>query len=57
MGNAKTAVCDGVKIAGRRPGRGGSVSLVVEQKNYEALFERHPYLELTLTTEDLEIVE
>lgn len=47
MGNAKTAVCDGIKIAGRQPGRGGSVSLVIAQKNYDALFERHPYPELT----------
>lgn len=46
MGNAKTAVCDGIKIAGRQPGRGGAVSLVIAAKNYDALFERHPYPEL-----------
>ncbi len=53
MGEAKTAVCDGIKIAGRQPGRGGSVSLVIAQKNYEALFERHPYPELSMTTEEI----
>ncbi|KIU17883.1 YqaJ viral recombinase family protein [Mycolicibacterium llatzerense] len=53
MGEAKTAVCDGIKIAGRQPGRGGSVSLVIAQKNYDALFERHPYPELSTTTEEI----
>lgn len=53
MGNAKTAVCDGIKIAGRQPGTRGSVSLVIAKKNYEALFERHPYPELTTTTEEI----
>lgn len=53
MGNAKTAVCEGIKIAGRQPGARGAVSLVIAKKNYDALFERHPYPELTTTTEEI----
>lgn len=41
MGQAKTAVCEGIKVADRRPGRGGSVSLYLAPKNYPALLERH----------------
>jgi predicted phage-related endonuclease len=43
MGNAQTAICQGIKVADRRPHARGGVALNLAMKNVDELFElRHP---------------